>query len=86
MASAYYQLERGSCQRHLGWLITADSAIDGTDMANRLFAARVDYLAIPKTQGKAWLVPVKGAFDWDAAADLIQSVLLPAKQRRPHGR
>jgi hypothetical protein len=85
MASAYYQLVRGSYQRHPGWLITAENAVDGTEMANRLFAAHLDYLVIPKTQGKSWLVPVKVALDWDATSDLIESVLLPAKQRRPRG-
>ena len=84
MASAYYELKRGSYQRHLGWLITAENTVDGTEIANRLFAAHLDYLAIPKTLGKGLLVPVKLSLDWETTSDLIESVLLPAKQRQPH--
>jgi hypothetical protein len=83
MASAYYQLERGSYRRHSGWLITTDNAVDGTELANRLYASHLDYLGIPKTQGKVLLVPVKGQLNWNTTFDLIESVLLPAKQDGP---
>jgi hypothetical protein len=57
MASAYYQLERGSYQRQPGWLVTTENAVDGTEMANRLFAAHLDYLGVTHRFGFAPVRP-----------------------------
>lgn len=83
VACAHYDLQPGSCLRRSGWLITAENAVDGAELANRLFAAHIDYLALPETQGTGWLVPVRDPLQRESARQLIESALLPATERRP---